>query len=96
MPGCWTPKFGAQRSYQCFCFQNEINYYLDNLVKKLIFLIMKINNFRGDLTDITAKKAYPSLIYVLPVHRRIPAPLLAQTGMCIGGCFLDRILVSSP
>ena len=30
--------------------------FLDNLIQKKYFLIMKIHNFRGDLTDTSAKK----------------------------------------
>ena len=29
---------------------------MDTLIRKIFFYIMKINNFRGDLTDISAKK----------------------------------------
>ena len=38
-------------------FQNLIIYFLDTLILYLIFLIIKINNFRGDLSDISAKTA---------------------------------------
>ena len=41
---------------QCFLFQNQINYFLDTLIQQKYFQIMKINNFWGELTDISAKK----------------------------------------
>ena len=43
-------------SNQCFYFQNEIKVFLDNLIQKIYFVIMKINDFRGHLIDITVKK----------------------------------------
>ena len=37
-------------------FQNYIICFLDTLIQKMCFLITKINIFRGELTDISAKK----------------------------------------
>ena len=37
-------------------FQNQIKCLLDTLILKLFFQIMRINDFRGDLSDISAKK----------------------------------------
>ena len=42
--------------HQCFLFQDYIKYFLDTLIQKLCFSIMKLNNFRGELTDNSAKK----------------------------------------
>ena len=33
-----------------------MKYFLDTLIQKIIIYIIKLNNFRGDLTDISAKK----------------------------------------
>ena len=41
---------------QCFLFQNKIKYFLDTLIQKIFCQIIKINNFRGELTDNSAKK----------------------------------------
>ena len=41
---------------RCFCFQNKINWYSDTLIQISFFYTMKINNFPGDLTYISAKK----------------------------------------
>ena len=43
---------------ECFCSQKlkNNNYFLDTLSQKTFFFIMKINNFRGDLADISAQK----------------------------------------
>ena len=42
--------------HQCFFLQNEIKCFMDTLIQKIIFQIMKINNFQGDLTNILAIK----------------------------------------
>ena len=42
--------------YQCFRFQNEINYILDTLSQKRFFYVMKMSNFWGELTGTSAKK----------------------------------------
>ena len=62
---------------QCFLFQNQIRDW-DTLIQKMDFYIMKINNFRVGLTDISAKKealdiarlqlTYVSLILVTICH----------------------------
>ena len=41
---------------QCFCFQNDIKYFLDTLIQNFLMYIMNLTNFQGDLTDISAKK----------------------------------------
>ena len=41
---------------QCFCFQNETKCIFGHFDPENICLVMKITNFRGDLTDISAKK----------------------------------------
>ena len=51
----------AQRSmvrpHEWFCFQNWIKYFSDTLIQILVFFyIMNINDFRGDLTNISATK----------------------------------------
>ena len=38
-------------------FKIKCIYFLDTLILKIIFLITKLNNFRGDLSDISAKTA---------------------------------------
>ena len=43
-------------SFQCFLFQNLIKSFLDSLIQKRCILDNKINNFRGDDTDVSAKK----------------------------------------
>ena len=50
--------FGGQcsPSDQCFCFQILIKCFLDTLIQKTCFLDNKIILFRGELTDISAKK----------------------------------------
>ena len=48
----WSPS----RKDQCFLFQNEIKGFLDTSIQKRCFKIMKINNFRDELTDVSAKK----------------------------------------
>ena len=37
-------------------FKIKLNIFLDTLIQKIFFQIIKINNFRDDLTDISAKK----------------------------------------
>ena len=37
-------------------FKNQLNVFLDALIQIHSFKILKIKNFRGDLTDISAKK----------------------------------------
>ena len=47
-------------------FSKLINYFLETLIQKTYFEIMKINNFRGDLTDISAKKeALETILFAL-------------------------------
>ena len=41
---------------QCFCFQNYIKCFLDTLIQKMFLQIEKINNFQGELTDISVWK----------------------------------------
>ena len=41
---------------ECFRSQNEIKHFLYTLIQNFSWQIMKINNFRGELTDISAKK----------------------------------------
>ena len=48
-------QLNAQAVHQSFCFQNKIKHFLDTLIQKLFLQIMKMNKFRGDLTDISAK-----------------------------------------
>ena len=38
-------------------FKIKLNCFLDTLILKIYFLIIKINNFRGDLSGISAKKS---------------------------------------
>ena len=42
---------------QCFFFQKNFFFFLDTLILKIYFLIIKINNFRGDLSGISARTA---------------------------------------
>ena len=58
---------------QCFCFQNQIKYFLDTVIQKTFFKIIKINNFLGDLTDISAKQEALDIRYVLFTGGVIPA-----------------------
>ena len=37
-------------------FLNLNNFFLNTLIQNIFFKIMKLNFFRGDLTDISAKK----------------------------------------
>ena len=58
---------------------------MDTLIQKIFFQIMKIINFRGDLTDNSAKKEALVLIVMTELHSRfvvtIMMPLVAQK-MC--------------
>ena len=45
------------RFTQSSFFQNCIYLFQDTLILQIMFLIIKINNFRGDLSDISAKSA---------------------------------------
>ena len=38
-------------------FEIKLNCFLDTLLLKIFFFMIKINNFRGDLSDISAKTA---------------------------------------
>ena len=40
-----------------FLFSKFFFFFLDNSILKIFFLIIKINNFRGDLSSISAKKS---------------------------------------
>ena len=51
MNDCHVPSYR-----QSFCFQNLINIFLDTLIQEMFSYIMKINKFRGDLSDNSAKK----------------------------------------
>ena len=50
------PEFSPKHCHQCFCSQFFFCSYLDTLIQKIY--IMKINIFRGELTDILAKKKH--------------------------------------
>ena len=39
------PGFAPTR--QCFCFQNKVKYFLDTLIQKIFYSIMKKNTFSG-------------------------------------------------
>ena len=41
---------------QCCFLQNQIKDFLNTLISKRVFELMKINSFRGELTDILATK----------------------------------------
>ena len=47
---------------------------MDTLIRKIFYYIMKINNFRGDLTDISAKKE-ALMAVCIPSLSRIVLPL---------------------
>ena len=49
-----APDWGAILGSGAF-FKIKLNCLLDTLIRKIYFLIIKINNFRGDLSDISAK-----------------------------------------
>ena len=54
LPPSLTREAGDQWSF----FRNLIKlFFLDTLILKIYFFIIKINNFRGDLRDISAKTA---------------------------------------
>jgi hypothetical protein len=57
----WRHKDSAPQKttlpYQCFCFQNRLHIFWDALIQKRFFRWRKQFNFRGDLTDISAKKS---------------------------------------
>ena len=48
----WYWQVSASASF----FKIELNVFLDTLIQKIFIKIMKINNFRGELTDISAIK----------------------------------------
>ena len=50
---CW---FGQGFGEQCFFFQNKIKYFFDTFSQKIFCQVIKINNFRGELTNISDKK----------------------------------------
>ena len=68
----WRHKDSAPQKttlpYQCFCFQNRLHIFWDALIQKRFFRWRKQFNFRGDLTDISAKKK-PLVPMSLSVHR---------------------------
>ena len=47
---------GHNISGSVLLFSKSNKTFLDTLIQKIFFQIIKINNFRGDLTDISAKK----------------------------------------
>ena len=55
----WFPAcFGCDSSCYQWSFFSKLNQiFLDTLILKIYFLIMKINNFQGDLSSISAKTA---------------------------------------
>ena len=46
----------STRDRQCFCFQIQVKNSLDTLIQTGFLQIMKINNFRGCLANVSAKK----------------------------------------
>ena len=56
LKGCSTKNCSNYDHNRCFCFQIIIKYFLDALIQKTFFYIIKINNFRVELTDNSAKK----------------------------------------
>ena len=46
-------------------FKTKLIFFLDILIQKTFLYIMKINNFRSDLTDISAKKEALSLTHLI-------------------------------
>ena len=67
------PAPAEARSLQCFCFQILIKCLLDALIQKVKFQILNIIIFRGELTDISAKKETLGLccpVFLFqPLHR---------------------------
>ena len=41
---------------ECCCFQNQVEYVLDTLIQKIFSMVIKLNNFWGDQTDVLATK----------------------------------------
>ena len=62
-------------------FQNQINLFLDTLIQQIYILIVQMNNFPGDLSDVSAKTAalietvkraaYP-VFFCQPSYRGLP------------------------
>ena len=53
---------------QCFCSPNPLNYFEDALIQKRLLQIIKIRNFRGDVTDVSAIKEPLAGIYMFFLH----------------------------
>ena len=65
LKSCRVTKYLGYESTSASFFKIKLNYFLDTLIQILFFQIMKINNFRGDLNDISAKKeALESTVHV--------------------------------
>ena len=70
---------GDNRARQCFGFQILIKSFLDTLSQKKFFQILKMNNFRSDLTDISARKealahALDASMYCFNLSREAQTP----------------------
>ena len=50
--------------YSVLLFSKLNKMFLDTLIRKIFYYIMKINNYRGDLTDISAKNEALAVLYV--------------------------------
>ena len=75
IPVCVTPAPAALRHVtegQCFLFQKTIKLFLGTLIQEILFKIMEINIFWGDLTDVSVKKEV--LVVAMPLQ-----------GQCRGG-----------
>ena len=53
-------------STSAFVFKIKYHVFLDTLSQKIFFLDMRIDNFKGDLTDISAQKE--PLVSTLDIH----------------------------
>ena len=60
--------------HQCFCFQNQITYFFGYFdPEQVFFQMMKISNFWGDMTTISAEKESPSAVRRVFASKFLPA-----------------------
>ena len=65
------------------CFKITLNIFLDTSIQILFFLIIKIDNFRGVLSDMSAKKTTPCSTPSGATIRSIVAPLISASDVSI-------------
>ena len=75
-----------------FLLSNEIKYFLDTLIQKILFLVTKVKNLRGDLTDVSAiKEALLLMLWLVVVVRFLSNVLVDCLGSCVAATLIQCV-----